>query len=317
VIIGITGGTGFIGRKLLRRHLSAGDSVRILSRRSAEILMLPKAVKVFTQDLMDPRASLIPFVDGIDVLYHCAGEIKDEGKMYPLHIEGAKNLCVAATNRIRRWVQLSSVGVYGSQYCGVVTENTPLNPVGIYEETKAKSDQVVIDSADRGAFTYAILRPANVFGPNMKNQSLFQMIAMIDKDFFFFIGETGALANYIHVDNVVEGLIQCGKNPAAKGQIYNLSDNIPIEKFVEIIAKELKKSMPKIRLPEKPIRLIARQCNRFFNFPLTENRIDALTKRSWYSIKKIQDELGYSHQVSIENGLRQMVMQKKNFDEKN
>jgi nucleoside-diphosphate-sugar epimerase len=146
---------------------------------------------------------------------------------------------------------------------------------------------------------------------------LFQMIAMIDKDFFFFIGETGALANYIHVDNVVEGLIQCGKNPAAKGQIYNLSDNIPIEKFVEIIAKELKKSMPKIRLPEKPIRLIARQCNRFFNFPLTENRIDALTKRSWYSIKKIQDELGYSHQVSIENGLRQMVMQKKNFDEKN
>ena len=33
-------------------------------------------------------------------------------------------------------------------------------------------------------------------------------------------------------------------------------------------------------------------------------------------IKKIQDELGYSHQVSMENGLRQMVLQKKNFDEK-
>lgn len=307
MIVGITGGIGFIGKVLVLRHLAIGDTVRLLTRRLSYDMASPNSVQVFHGDLTGPVEFLIPFVDGIDVLYHCAGEIKNQTKMYSVNVKGTENLCLAANRRIEHWVQLSSVGAYGPQYSGIVTEETPLNPVGIYEKTKTKSDQLVMNAAKEGIFTYSILRPSNVFGPSMTNQSLFQMIAMINKGLLFFIGKPGASANYIHVDNVVEGLVQCGKKDVARGQIYNLSDYRTIEEFVAIIADELRKPVPKLRLPEMPVRWVARLCERLPHFPLTESRVNALTNRSVYSIERIQQELGYVHQFSMEDGLRQMV----------
>ena len=305
----VTGATGFIGQYLVRRLLGEGNNVCILTRDLDKVPPEWKGrVSILKGDLSDKELSL---PDETEVVFHCAGEIKDEMKMFSVHVTGTRNLCAAARHRIRHWVQLSSVGAYGPHSSGVVTEETPLRPVGVYETTKMRSDQLVLDAAREGAFTLSILRPSNIFGPTMKNRSLFQMIAMIGKGFFFFIGRTGASANYIHVDNVVEGLIRCGTMPMAKGQIYNLSDYRTIEEFTMIIANELNKPVPRVRLPERPVRLIARQCSRLSGFPLTEKRIDALTNRSRYSIKKIQDELGYIHQVSMEDGLRQMVMQKR------
>lgn len=307
MLVGITGGTGFIGKALVLRHLATGDTVRVLSRRSGNKTVLPKSVELFHGDLTGPVESLMPFIDGVDVLYHCAGEIRDQAKMYPVHVMGTDNLCAAADRKIGHWVQLSSIGAYGPHSSGIVTEQTPLNPVGIYEKTKTESDQIVMNAAKEDAFTYSILRPSNVFGPSMTNQSLFQMIAMINKQLFFFIGKPGASANYIHVDNVVEGLVQCGKKDAAKGQIYNLSDHRTIEEFVAVIADELRKPVPRLRLPEMPVRWVAKLCGRLQHFPLTESRVNALTNRSVYSIERIQHELEYTHQVSMENGLSQMV----------
>jgi nucleoside-diphosphate-sugar epimerase len=303
----VTGATGFIGQSLVRRLIEEGNSICILTRDPGKIPPDWKdRISVLKGDLSDGGLN-IP--DGTEIVFHCAGEIRDQTKMFSVHVTGTENLCAAARHRIRHWVQLSSVGAYGSRSDGIVTEETPLKPEGVYETTKTRSDQLVLDAAREGAFTLSILRPSNIFGSTMKNRSLFQMIAMIDKGFFFFIGSPGASANYIHVDNVVEALIRCGKTPKAKEQIYDLSDYRTMEEFIVIIANELNKPVPKIRLSEKLARLIARQCSRLPGFPLTEKRVDALTNRSQYSIKKIQDELGYVHRVSMEEGLRQMVMQ--------
>ena len=305
--VGITGGTGFIGKTLILRHLAAGDTVRLLSRRSIYDMALPNSVQVFDGDLTGPVDFLIPFVDGVHVLYHCAAEIKDQTKMYSVNVKGTKNLCLAAGHRIGHWVQLSSVGAYGPHFSGIVTEQTPLNPVGIYEKTKTVSDQVVTNAAGEGAFTYSILRPSNVFGPSMTNQSLFQMIEMISKGLFFFIGKPGVSANYIHVDNVAEALIRCGKMPRARARICNLSDHRTMEEFVAIIAEELGKPMPRRRLPEILVRWIVKFFGRLPRFPLTESRLDALTNRSLYSTEWIQNQLGYVPKISMEDGLRQMV----------
>ena len=305
--VGITGGSGFIGKRLASRHLAAGDTVRLLSRRSIHDTALQDSTQVFHGDLTDSVESLKPFVDGVDVLYHCAGEIKDQTKMYSVNVEGTENLCAAASGKIGHWVQLSSVGVYGPQYNGVVTEGISLNPVGIYEKTKTESDKLVMNVSGEGVFTYSVLRPANVFGSAMLNRSLFQMIEMINKGLFFFIGKSGSSVNYIHVDNVVEGLVRCGKMTAARGRIYNLSDQRTIEEFVKTIAGELYRPVPRLRLPEMPVRWMAKLCGRLPLFPLTKPRVNALTSRSVYSTERIQHELGYIHQVSMEDGLRQMV----------
>lgn len=305
MLVGITGGTGFIGKKLVERHLADGDVVRVLTRKKE--LALSPAVQLVSGDLGDPSASLSPFAEGLDVLYHCAGEIRDPGRMRDVHVLGTERLIAAARGNIGHWVQLSSVGVYGPHASGVITEETNVAPRGPYEETKALSDERVLEAGGAGAFHVSVLRPSIVFGSTMTNRSLFQMIAMIDRGLFFFIGKPGASANYVHVDNVVEALVLCAKTSAARGRVYNLSDYRTLEEFVFAIADALGKPPPRVRLPEKAVRRAASLAKRLPRFPLTEERVDALTNRSWYSIRRIVHDLAYAHPRSMEQGISELV----------
>jgi nucleoside-diphosphate-sugar epimerase len=306
MIVAITGGTGFIGKKLALCHLARGDEVRVLSRRASAQSGLPAAVRHWQSDLVS-SADIRPFVDGADVVYHCAGEVRNTALMQRVHVEGTLRLTNAAAGRIGRWVQLSSVGAYGKQRAGVVTEDSLLNPCGTYEVTKVKADSLVANAAVNSAFVCVILRPSNVYGLEMSNRSLFNLISMIERGLFFFIGKAGASANYIHVDNVVEALLLCGKSPHASGRVYNLSDHRSMEQFVGVIAKGLGVDMPRMRLPEAPVRLIAKLAGVVPGIPLTGARIDALTGRTVYPSTRIERELGYRHEVSMEHGLFELV----------
>jgi nucleoside-diphosphate-sugar epimerase len=130
---------------------------------------------------------------------------------------------------------------------------------------------------------------------------------MIKKGLFFFIGKPGASANYIYVDNIVEGLIRCGEKSEGKGEIYNLSDYCTIEKFVSIISENLDKPPPRLRFPGPVVGFASKVFEKIPGFPLTSSRVAALLNRSVYPINKIEQELGYSHLISIEEGLVKLV----------
>lgn len=304
--VAITGGAGFIGRKLVAHHLSQGDNVRVLSRRSPGEAGLPNSLHWFRGDLSGTD-DLQAFADGADVLYHCAGEIRDESRMEAVHVVGTRRLIEAASGRIGCWVQLSSTGAYGRQRKGIITEQTDLNPCGAYEVTKVASDDLVKAASSRGEFEHVILRPSIVYGAEMSNRSLYGLISMIQRGWFFFIGKPEASANYIHVDNVVEALVLCGKMPQATGQVYNLSDYCTLEHFVAMIAEVLGCGVPHYRLPESPVRALAKLFGSIPGVPLTQARVDALTTRAIYSSEKIEQELGYRHPLSMEDGLSDLV----------
>lgn len=306
MIVSITGGTGFIGRKLVMRHLDQGDSVRVLSRRSYSEIEMPDSVKLYRGDLSEP-SNLLSFVNGADVLYHCAGEVRDVSRMRPVHIDGTIQLINAARGCIGRWVQLSSVGAYGKRYDGVITEQAGLKASSIYEVSKVECENLVRMAASNGGFEYTILRPSNVYGAEMRNQSIFSLISMIRRGMFFFIGRPGSVANYINVDNVIDALLLVGQSPCANGQTFNLSDYLLMESFVSLIADELGVQRPRIRLPEMLVRKTVKIFELIPKFPLTDERVDALTQRAIYSNKKIEVDLGYRHNISLESGLTEMV----------
>jgi nucleoside-diphosphate-sugar epimerase len=232
--------------------------------------------------------------------------------MRALHVDATHKLAEAASRRVNHWVQLSSVGVYGPVATGAITEDSILNPIGPYETTKAESDRIVINVASNGGFTYSILRPSNVFGAGMTNQSLFCMIAIIDRGLFFYIGKPGASANYIHVDNVAEGLIRCGTMQQAEGRVFNLSDHCTLQHFIEVMADALGRPSPRLTIPEPIARLAGMTLGKIPGFPLTQSRVLALTNRSLYPTLRIQNELRYGHIISLENGLRELVEAYKN-----
>lgn len=307
MIVAVTGGTGFIGKRLVERLIERGDTVRLLTRRSTLPGISP-LVEIYRYDLLTMGVSeLLPALDGVKVLYHCAGQLKDTQAMRALHVDATRKLVEAATGRIDHWVQLSSVGVYGPVQEGSIDEESAMNPLGEYEITKAESDKIVVDGASLRGFSYSVLRPSNVFGANMKSQSLFKMVSMIDRGWFFYIGNPGASANYVHVDNVAEGLIRCGTMEAARNRTFNLSDYRTLEQFVGVIAETLGRPTPKFRIPQSLAQLIGGTLGRLPGFPLTQSRVKALTNRSIYPISRIQHTLDYHHVITMEEGLRELI----------
>lgn len=302
--VAITGGTGFIGKRLVQKHLDLGDKVRVLTR-SKSIWKggFHKALTLFEGDLSKAGADLTGFVDGADVLYHCAGEIRDESKMEALHVDATRRLLEAAQGRVKHWVQLSSCGVYGCPREGDVDENFPLRGVGVYERTKLTSEQVVIEEAEKMGMTYTVLRPANVYAADMPNESLRQWIRMIQKGLFFYIGKPGAQTNYIHVNDVVSALVLAATNPNAKNKIYNLSNPLPIEMFVRDVCNVLHRSNAFLRVPEVPLRMVTKVLGWLPRWPLSEAKINVLTTRAVFNTGRIETELGWGPNVSLADGI--------------
>ncbi len=314
----VTGGTGFIGGPLCQALLGRGDTVRMLSRKAQPS---GPGLEVVHGDLLESGGRLLDFIEGCNTLYHCAGEIKDVRLMYDLHVRGTANLLKAVNEKIRKtgepfhWVQLSSTGAYGRRAVSdvqhsSVDEHCSPAPIGEYEVTKTISDElVIIFSKLEPLFTYTILRPSIVVGPEMPNQSFFQLSAMVRKGLFFYIGSQPSLSTYVHVSDVVRALMMCAVDTGAKGQIFILSNDCLLSEVIDSMAQAYNVSKPWVKLPEGVLRLLVRLTSPFIKLPLTHERMDELVKRVGYSSTKIQKTIGFEFEKTIPQAMPELLSQ--------
>lgn len=290
--IAVTGGTGFLGLRVVARHLERNDEVRVLSR--SPDALLPDGARPVAGDLAalsDDAARQL--VDGVDVLYHCAGEIRNPAKMHAVNVAGTRYLAAAAAGRIGRWVHVSSVGVYGPRSRGVVTEEAEISPVGPYERTKSDGERATREAAAAGAFEWVSVRPSIVFGADMPSDFLRQMARAISRGFFFMIGPAGASANLVHVSDVAGALILAGTAEAAVGRVYNVSDWCSMEDLVHSMAEGAGAEPPVLRVP-LPVALAAATAAGWLpGSPLTPSRVRALSTRVRYSAERARQDLGW------------------------
>ncbi len=314
--IAITGGSGFIGHRLVTAHLKRGDDVTVLTRK--KIVHPEKGLTHIKGDLLDKQLDFSTFVNNIDILYHCAGELIDEKLMPLLHVESTDRLLQATLLEAERsgkaihWVQLSSVGAYGPSLSGanverIVTEETVTRPVGPYEMTKTQSDDLVIRAKAHPLFSCSIVRPSTVFGADMPNNSLRQLGKVLGKGLFFYIGRGNAMATYVHVDDVVETLILCGTDLRARGEIFNISNDCLYEELIEAMAKALGKTAPSFRVPECFIRALVRLMGKIFALHLSSSRIDVFVSRTQYPHAKLKWILDFSPRVSVASSIAKLV----------
>ena len=297
MIIAITGGTGFIGNKLANKHIEMGHKVRILSRKPIK----NTKIQYYLGDLVSSKSDLNSFLKDVDILYHCAGEVNNKSLMQDLHVNGTKRLVNAARGLVGCWVQLSSVGAYGVFRNGEIDEKTVEKPFGIYEKTKAESDKIVRDCC----IPSVIVRPSIVFGNEMKNSSLKELLVKVQKGLFFFIGKPGSKVNYVHVNDLVEFLMLCGTNYKALGHTFIISQNTSIEKMINSFQSRTKNKKNFIYFPENPLRVIVKVIEFLnFPFPLTLSRIDALTNKCTYNSSKAQEMLGFTFSIPLEEGFK-------------
>ena len=205
-------------------------------------------------------------------------------------------------------MQLSSVGVYGSKMDGVIDEATLFSPRGEYEVTKAQAEQEISKYCQKNDIPFSILRPSNVFGIDMVNTSLRNLIAAIKSGRFFYMANPEQVSmNYVDVDNVVEGLWLCSIKKDADGQAYNLSDRIFLKEFVAIVCNVYRVSSPRLFIPGSIMRWLCHLFAWLPSFPLTPAAINALTTKAEYPTQKIERDLGFRLKSPLPQALRAYI----------
>jgi nucleoside-diphosphate-sugar epimerase len=302
----ITGATGFIATPFISQLLGQGHEVHVLTRTSKNIKRRSELNVIqgdFTSEL-DWRSIL----DGVDVFVNAAGEVCDADAMQLVNSDGPRQILkVAIDAGVRRWVQLSSVGAYGPVREGIVDEQWGDCPVGLYEKTKSDFDLALIEASRSSHLEVCIVRPSNVYGPGMRNQSIQQMLSALQKNLFAFIGPKGASANYVHVQDVVQALDLCVRNPKAANQTYIVSAWATMEEMVSGLAAGAGLAIPSRRIPLPIATLLAKAMQWWSRWPLTLSRVQAMSLRSRYSTVKIENELGWKLTVPLKEGMREFA----------
>lgn len=110
----VTGGTGFVGRNIVRKLVQEGQEVRCLVRKTSNREVLQGLDVEFCEgDITDP-ATLEGALKGIDVVIHLVGiirEIPPRATFERLHAEGTSNMIAASVKaRVKKFVHMSALG---------------------------------------------------------------------------------------------------------------------------------------------------------------------------------------------------------------
>lgn len=185
----VTGGTGFVGRVLLRHLSEAGYQVRVLLRPSPYTPDLPRGlpVEVAISALTDPRGLRAALV-GVETVYHLAGaEWRGAyASLMEVDIRGTQSLVTAAIDSgVRRLFYVSHLGAdRGSAY-----------PV-----LKAKA--IAEEYIRRSGLNYTILRTAILFGANDGfSTGLAQLLSLVPV-FFLVPGDGEILLQPLWVEDL-------------------------------------------------------------------------------------------------------------------
>jgi nucleoside-diphosphate-sugar epimerase len=312
----VTGGTGFIGSRLVRRALARGHEVRVLAQEntdaeSANRAALEAAGAEIRLGSVTDAASVRAAMEGVDVVVHLAAtqhemNVPDQ-KFYDVNVEGTRNvLDAAAAAGVRRVVHGSTIGVYGKPH-GVLDEDSPVDPDNIYGVTKLEGERLALSRS--GDVPVVAIRIPEVYGPG--DRRLLKLFKAIDRGAFFMIGPGRNLHHLIYVDDLVDGLFAAAESPGTPGELFLLAGPEPVstDRMVLAVADAVGKAGPRFRAPLWPFVILATTMELTLRPlgiqpPLHRRRLDFFRKSFELSSAKAARVFGFSPSVGFEEGAR-------------
>ncbi len=316
----VTGATGFTGGWLARHLAGAGDEVRALvrpvSQGRADVLREAGA-QIATGDLGDARSLEAACLD-VEVVYHIAATYRTAGQpatVYrEINVEGTRRLLDAAeTTGVRRVVHCSTGGVHGHIQDPPATEDAPLAPGDVYQETKLEGERLARARGDASTLAVVVARPIGIYGPgDTRFRRLFRGIA---RGRFPMLGDGGVYYHLTYIEDLVQGLRLCGTVPAAAGRTYLLAGPryTTLKELVALIAAELDVSPPSLALPVWPVWLAGTLCELVcvplrIEPPLYRRRVEFFTKSRAFDASRARQELGFDPRVDLEEGIHRTAV---------
>jgi nucleoside-diphosphate-sugar epimerase len=318
----VTGATGLLGSRVARRLVEEGYAVRALVRERSDWRPLRSlGVEIAFGDLGD-GASVDAAVSGIDIVVHAGAGTRGPAKeCETATILGTSNVLEACRKHAaRRLVYISSCNVYevaGYAEKQVVTEQAQLErfPLrrGHYTAAKLQAEALVTEAMSRGRCPAVVLRPGTLFGPGAELFTRMMGVTFARRLFVVF-GDGESELPLVHVDNVVDAIMECVRNRAAEGQVFNLVDPGPVTRkaYVERVIKPLHPRAMVVYCPMPLLRALTLVQEKLLSALgmqplLTAYRLASSQKAVKYDTSRIERALGWRPRISFEQGAEQIV----------
>lgn len=236
-ILAVTGGTGFVGSRLLGLAADAGQKVRALTRRPQP----PRDGVEWITGSLEDRGALERLVEGSDAVVHVAGVINapDPAGFDKGNVEGTLAMLAAATAAgVRRFVHVSSLAAREPR-------------LSRYGASKARAEELV----ERSGLDWAIVRPPAVYGPGDKETlELFRMA----KAGLMLLPPRGRMS-VIHVDDLARLLLALAEREEPSRLVIEPHDGRPggwsHREFAQALGKAVGRRSLALAAPRTLIRL--------------------------------------------------------------
>ena len=316
----LTGGTGFVGRRLARRLRDQGAAVTALVRPGSDISVLPGGVRRVTAVLGagEPASREIhAALAEADAVVHCAARLfaPDWQDYLRTNVLGTESLArdIAAHGRnVRRVILLSSLAAAGP--CDRppgISEATAPSPVSAYGWSKLLAEWAMERHVEKERLV--ILRPPIVYGP--EDKALAPLFTSASAGLVLDAGLRPAPCSFLYVDDLVKALLLCLQAPESSG-IYHLEDGRPssLREFGELIARAAGRRPRRLSLPHFLVRIVAQanglvaRCLPNVFLPLTPDKALEGRQKGWLADgAKFRRELGFNAGTSLEAGIAETL----------
>jgi len=303
----VTGGSGFIGRRLCSKLLLSGRIIKKIVRRINENDSTEQYLCNFGVDQVSES-----IFDNIETIFHLAGVTHDVNTIsiadkiyYDVNVAATEQLAIIAAKKgVKKFIYISSVKAGGnpnSYKC--MSEDDQTEPEGIYGKTKRKAELKLLEIGRDTGMHVTIIRPSLVYGKGVKG-NLHKMLSGIKKGWFPPLPENGNRRSMVHVDNLVDALLLVEIDKRSNGEIFIVTDenNYSSNELYRSMSKYLDKKPKKWVVPDFIFKFSAKFgdfVNILVPFPFNSYRYQKLLGDECFTSKKIQNLLGFKPKRTI------------------
>jgi nucleoside-diphosphate-sugar epimerase len=296
----VTGGTGFLGSRIVRRLVEAGHDLVVLDNGFRGRTNAADVVERVDADIRDGDAVRracreVELVIHLAAVQGTANFYEQPDLVLDVNLRGMLNVADACTQAgVRRLLFSSSSECYGEPELFPTPETAPLvvpdvlNARYSYGGSKIASELVTINFARRHGFEFTVVRYHNVYGPAMGwDHVIPQFIRRLERGEEFTVqGDGEQRRAFCHVDDAIDCTLAAALADAGANEIFNIGnpqEEYSINQLVELLA----------RVSGMPIR------------PQHVRFEGEGTRRRVPDISRARERLGFAPRVSFERGLRE------------
>jgi nucleoside-diphosphate-sugar epimerase len=226
----VTGGSGFVGSRLIQMLLADGWTVRAIGRSTDACAKIAQLGAIAVEADLTDAASLGRAVRDCSVVYHAAAFFRlwgHEKQFTNANVEGTARLLTACQSAatVERFVQIGAAAVVMGNPRPLVKANESL-PLQFpswapYSSSKARSEELVLGANAKAGMLTSVIRPPLIWGRGMP--MLDEMKKSVAAGQFRWPGDGSQPMSTCHVDNVCHAAILAAKS-AKGGLAYFVSD---------------------------------------------------------------------------------------------